>query len=91
MERASKRAHSSQFDLAWEFVDLVVTLMLGLAAAYAIATGKATEATAAALLAAFRSLRLPVAGGCNRSQGSQEELESLPWSCPGLPVCRRFL
>jgi hypothetical protein len=54
MERASKRAHRRQLDPAWEFVDLVVTLALGLAAAYAIATGRASGATAAVLLAAFR-------------------------------------
>jgi hypothetical protein len=36
---------------------LIVTLALGLAAAYAIATGSATEATAATLFAAFHGLR----------------------------------
>jgi hypothetical protein len=57
MERASKRAHSPQLDRAWEIVDLVVTLTLGLAAAYAITTGRTNGATAAALLAAFGGLR----------------------------------
>jgi hypothetical protein len=57
MERASKRAHSRQLDRAWELVDLVVTLALGLTAAYAIATGRANGATAAVLFAAFRGLR----------------------------------
>jgi hypothetical protein len=57
MERASKRAHSSQLDRAWELVDLVVTLTLGLAAAYAIAKGRSNGATAAVLLAAFSGLQ----------------------------------
>jgi hypothetical protein len=56
MERASKRAHSRQLGPAWEFVDLVVTLALGLAAAYAVTTGRANGATAAVLFAAFRGL-----------------------------------
>ena len=45
-----------QLDRAWELVDLVVTLALGLAVAYAIATGRANGATAAVLFAAFRGL-----------------------------------
>ena len=56
MERASKRPPSRRLDPAWELVDLVVTLALGLAAAYAIATGRANGATAAVLFAAFRGL-----------------------------------
>jgi hypothetical protein len=57
MERASKRARNPQVDHAREIVDVIVTLALGLSAAYAIATGKAIEATAATLLAAFHGLR----------------------------------
>jgi hypothetical protein len=76
MERASKRAHSRQLDRAWELVDLVVTLALGLTAAYAIATGRANGAT--------------VGGGCGRSQGSLEELKSPPGSVR-LPSTQTFL
>ncbi len=56
MERA-QACHSSRLDRAWGIVDLVVTLTLSLTAACAIATGKATEATAATLLVAFHGLR----------------------------------
>jgi hypothetical protein len=56
MELASKCAPSRRLDRAWELVDLVVTLALGLAAAYAVTTGRANGATAAVLFAAFRGL-----------------------------------
>jgi hypothetical protein len=56
MERASKRPPSRWLDPAWELVDLVVTLALGLAAAYSIATSRANGATAVVLFAAFRGL-----------------------------------
>jgi hypothetical protein len=42
MERASKRPPSRQLDRAWELLDPLVTLALGLAAAYAIAMGRAS-------------------------------------------------
>jgi hypothetical protein len=57
MEHASKRVRKPQLDLAWEIVDLIVTLALGLSAAYAIATGRATEAIAATLFAMLHGLR----------------------------------
>jgi hypothetical protein len=49
-------ASGPQLDRGRAIVDLVVTLSLGLAAAYAIATGKASEATALTLAAAFHGL-----------------------------------
>jgi hypothetical protein len=57
MEHASKRAPSRHLDRAWGFVDMIVTLTLGLAAAYAISMGRVNGATAAALFAVFRGLR----------------------------------
>lgn len=42
---------------AWQLVDLTVTTALGMAAVWAIVTGRATEAVAASLWIAFRGLR----------------------------------
>jgi hypothetical protein len=57
MERTTKRALSPQPNHRQEILDRVAILTFCLAAAYAIATGTASEATAAMLFAAFKPLK----------------------------------